>query len=155
MRQVVSSQRGRSLAAMVVPRAPSQYKTRLSQVWGFPCQRWPSCLVHPSVRDKSRMTEIDLSQPRHATAFWWRHNWPVTSQLTDRIKWPNHPLDLIGINMHISTQQRIPDTKMSYIDKCTTVFDILVHIHMVWVLMISTLFSRNIPALIATLVWFI
>ena len=96
---------------------------------------WPSCLVHPSVRDKRRMTEIDLSQPRHATAFCLRHNWPVTSQLTDRIKWPNHPLDLIGINMHINTQQRILGTKMSYIDKCTTVFYILVYIHMVWVLM--------------------
>ena len=50
---------------------------------------WYSCLVHPSVRDKRRVSEIDLSQPRHETAFSWRHNGPVTSQSTDRIKWPN------------------------------------------------------------------
>ena len=50
------------------------------------------CLVHPGVRDKRRVSEIDLSQPMHETAFRWRHNGPVTSQLTDPIKWPNHPL---------------------------------------------------------------
>ena len=49
------------------------------------------CLVHPGVRDKRRVSEIDLSQPRHETAFWWRHNGPVTSQLTDPIKWRNYP----------------------------------------------------------------
>ena len=43
-------------------------------------------LVHPVVRDKRRVSETDLSQPRHETAFWWRHNGPVTSQLTDSIK---------------------------------------------------------------------
>ena len=32
------------------------------------------CLVHPGVRDKRRVSETDLSQPRHETAFWWRHN---------------------------------------------------------------------------------
>ena len=55
------------------------------------------CLVHPGVRDKRRVSEIDLSQPRHETAFWWRHNGPVTSQLTDPIKWRNYPLQLNGI----------------------------------------------------------
>ena len=55
------------------------------------------CLVHPGVRDKRRVSEIDLSQPRHETAFWWRHNGPATSQLTDPIKWRNYPLQLIGI----------------------------------------------------------
>ena len=54
------------------------------------------CLVHPGVRDKRRVSEIDLSQPSHETAFSWRHNGPVTSQLTDRIKWPNYPVELIG-----------------------------------------------------------
>ena len=34
--------------------------------------------------------EIDLSQPRHDTAFWCHHNGPVTSQLTNSIKWPNY-----------------------------------------------------------------
>ena len=53
----------------------------------------PSCLIHLSVRDKRRVSEIDLSQPRHETAFWWRHNGPVTSQLTDPIKWPNYSLN--------------------------------------------------------------
>ena len=47
------------------------------------------CLVHPGVRDKRWVSEIDLSQPRHETAFWWRHNGPVMSQITDPIKWPN------------------------------------------------------------------
>ena len=66
----------------------------------------PSCLVHPGVRDKRRVSEIDLSQPRHETAFWWRHNGPVTSQLTDRIKWPNYPVELIGIYVHINTHNK-------------------------------------------------
>ena len=61
-------------------------------------------LVHPGVRDMRRESEIDLSQPRHETAFWWRHNGPVTSQLTDRIKWANYPLELITIYVHINTQ---------------------------------------------------
>ena len=61
-----------------------------------------SCLVHPGVWDKRRVSEIDLSQPRHETAFWWRHNGPVTSQLIDLIKWPNHPLELIVICVHIT-----------------------------------------------------
>ena len=62
----------------------------------------PYCLVHPGVRDKRWVSEIDLSQPRHETAFWWRHNGPVTSQLTDPIEWPNYPLELIGIYEHIN-----------------------------------------------------
>ena len=64
------------------------------------------CLVHPGVRDKRRVSEIDLSQPRHETAFWWRHNGPVTSQLTDRIKWPNYPVALIWIYVHINTHNK-------------------------------------------------
>ena len=64
------------------------------------------CLVHPGVRDKRRVSEIDLSQPRHETAFWWRHNGPVTSQLTDPIKWRNCPLELMGIYVHINTHNK-------------------------------------------------
>ena len=64
------------------------------------------CLVHPCVRDKRRVSEIDLSQPRHETAFWWRHNRPVTSQLTDPITLPSYPLELIGIYVHINTQNK-------------------------------------------------
>ena len=64
------------------------------------------CLVHPGVRNKRRVSEIDLSQPGHETAFWWRHNEPVTSQLTDSIKWPNYPLELIGIDVHINTHNK-------------------------------------------------
>ena len=64
---------------------------------------WRICLVQPSVRDKRRVAEIDLSQPRHETAFWWRHNWSMTSQLTDPIKWPNHQSELIKIYVHINT----------------------------------------------------
>ena len=30
----------------------------------------------------------------------------MTSQLTDRIKWPNHPLELIGIYVHINTHNK-------------------------------------------------
>ena len=68
--------------------------------------RGPSCLVHPGVRDTRRVSEIDLSQPRHETAFWWRHNGPVTSQLTDPVKWHNYPLELIGIYAHINTHNK-------------------------------------------------
>ena len=64
------------------------------------------CLIHPGVRDKRRVSEIDLSQPRHDTAFWWRHNEPVTSKLTDRIKGPNYPVELIGIYVHINTHNK-------------------------------------------------
>ena len=64
------------------------------------------CLVHPDVRDQRRVSEIDLPQPRHETAFWWRHNGPVTSQLTDPLKWPNYPLELIGIYAHINTYNK-------------------------------------------------
>ena len=67
----------------------------------------PSCLVHPCVRDKRRVSEIDLSQPRHETAFWWRHNRPVTShESTDPITLPNCPLELIRIYVHINTQNK-------------------------------------------------
>ena len=65
-----------------------------------------SCLVHPGVRDKWRVSEIDLSQPRNETAFWWRHNGPVTSQSTDPIKWPNHPLELIEIYVYINIHNK-------------------------------------------------
>ena len=71
----------------------------------------PSCLIHPGVRDKRRVSEIDLTQPRHETAFWWRHNEPVTSQLTDRIKWPNYPVELIRIYVHINTHNKESLTK--------------------------------------------
>ena len=71
------------------------------------------CLVHPGVRDKRQVSEIDLSQPRHETAFWWRHNGPVTSQLTDPIMWHNYPLRLIGIAVYIH-----PHTKESLTQIC-------------------------------------
>ena len=74
-------------------------------MWGL------SCLVHPAVRDKRRVSEIDLSQPRHETAFWWRHNGPVTSQLIDPIKWPNYPLQLIGICVHKTHTTKNPCRK--------------------------------------------
>ena len=88
-----------------------QYKKILSyQYWkshcGYKTVARSSCLVHPGVRDKCRVSEIDLSQPRHTTAFWWRHNGPVTSQSTDPIKWPNHPLELIEIYVYINTHNK-------------------------------------------------
>ena len=95
------------------------------------------CLVHPCVRDKRRVSEIDLSQPRHETAFWWRHNRPVTSQSTDPFTLPNYPLESIGIYVHINTQNK--ESRTQRCRKSTnvqlTVFDIFVHIHMVWVLL--------------------
>ena len=100
-----------------------------------------SCLVHPGVRDKRRVSEIDLSQPRHETAFWWRNNGPVTSQLTDPIKWPNYPLQLIGIFVHTSTYKKESLQQRCRRSTNTTVFDIFVHIqciYMVWVLMDDT-----------------
>ena len=76
-----------------------------SPCWLWWPVRWPqwvgnypgrqACLVHPAVRDKRQVSEIDLSQPRHETAFWWRHNGPVSSQSTDPIKWSNYPFKLI------------------------------------------------------------
>ena len=72
-------------------------------------KRWVSesiCLVYPGVWDKRRVSEIDLSQPRHETAFWWRHNGPVTSQLNHPIKWLKYPLELIGIYVHINTHNK-------------------------------------------------
>ena len=84
----------------------------------------PSCLVHPGVRDKRRVSEIDLSQPRHETAFWWRNNGPVTSQLTDPIKWPNYPLQLIGIFVHTSTYKKESLQQRCRRSTNTTVFDI-------------------------------
>ena len=71
-----------------------------------------SCLVPPCVRDKRRVSEIDLSQPRHETAFsdvtigQWRHNRSVTSQLTDPIKWRTYPLELIRIYVNINTHNK-------------------------------------------------
>ena len=64
------------------------------------------CLVHPAVRDKRRVSEIDLSQPRHETAFWWHHNGPVTSQLTDPIKWRNYPFELMFKCAYINTHNK-------------------------------------------------
>ena len=84
----------------------------LSRQWqprSIPIHKDPAgapCLVHPGVQDKRRVSEIDLSQPRHETAFWWRHNGPVTSQLTDPIKWPIYPLKLIGTYVHIDTNNK-------------------------------------------------
>ena len=52
------------------------------------------------------LRSIYPTQPRHEAVFWWRHNGPVTSQLTDRIKWPNYPLELIGIYVHINTHNK-------------------------------------------------
>ena len=69
---------------------------------------WESHVSYTWVSEtsKRRVSEIDLSQPRHETAFWWRHNGPVTSQLPDPIKWPNHRLELIGIYGHINTHKK-------------------------------------------------
>ena len=78
-----------------------------SSVWHKGC----CCLVHPGVRDKRRVSEIGLSQPRHETGFWWRHNGLVTSQSTDPIKWPNYPLELIGIYVHINTHNKESPTQ--------------------------------------------
>ena len=39
-------------------------------------------------------------------AFWWHHNGPVTSQLTNPIKWPYYSLELIGIYVHINTHNK-------------------------------------------------
>ena len=66
------------------------YVINLSKEFGIVMSRTPG------VWDKRRVSEIDLSQPRHETAFWWRHNGPVTSQSTE----------LIGIYVHINTHNK-------------------------------------------------
>ena len=93
-------------------------------------------LVHPGVRDKPWVFEIDLSQPRHEAAFCWRHNGPVTSQLTDPFTWPKNPLQLIGIYVHINTESKESLTQCCrrlINEHCVWYF--CVHIYMVWVLM--------------------
>ena len=70
-------------------------------------------LVHAGVRDKCRVSEIDISQPNHGTDFLWRHNGPVTSELTYPIKWELSIRVNRGLCAYKYTQQRIPDTKMS------------------------------------------
>ena len=46
-------------------------------------------MVHSNVsytrvnETSARRSENDLSQPRHETSFWWRHNRPIASQSTD------------------------------------------------------------------------
>ena len=50
-------------------------------------------LVHPGVRGKHWGFEIDLSQPRHETAFCWRHTW--ASNVT--INRPYYPYRFAGI----------------------------------------------------------
>ena len=77
------------------------------------CRGWLSPVISDSVVSytcacgtSARVSEIDLSQPRHETAFCWRHNRPMTSQLTDPITVPNYPLELIGIYVHINAQNK-------------------------------------------------
>ena len=85
--------------------------------------------------NKRRVSEIDLSQPRHETAFWWRHNGPVKSQLTDRIKWPNYPVQLIGIYVHINTHNKESLTQRYRRSTNLQLCLIFLHIHMVRILM--------------------
>ena len=96
-------------------RARLQYKDRLSRYGDSYVKdktvARPSCLVHPGVRDKRRVSEIDFSQPKHDAAFWWRHNGPATSQLTDPIKWSNYPLELIGTYVHRTTHNKETPTQ--------------------------------------------
>ena len=87
------------------------------------------CLVHPGVRDKRWVSEIDLSQPRHETAFWWYHNGPVMSQLTDLIKWPIYMLHLIVTYVHVHTQDKRPMTPTcqtsTHLELCLLYFDVI------------------------------
>ena len=68
--------------------------TRLNIKTVFPRYGIPTLKIrrsrHPGVRDKRRLTP----------------QWAVTSQLTDRIKWPNYPLQLNGIYLHINTHNK-------------------------------------------------
>ena len=100
-----------------------EWQTSLQQSCGIVCQIF-KCYWHWNIRIRCfkpqrdrimdclrRVSEIDLSQPRHETAFWWRHNGPVTSQLTTPIKWPNYPLELIGMYVHINTYNKESQTQ--------------------------------------------
>ena len=89
--------------------SPPRMFLSLDLLWEYRIQHGANghlCLVHPGVRDERRVSEINLSQPRHETGFWWRHNGLVTSQSTDPIKWRNYPLELIGIYVHINTHNK-------------------------------------------------
>ena len=97
---------------------------------------WDHRLVHPGVSNKRRVSEIYLSQPRHQTALWWCHNGPVTSQLTDPIKWPIYPLESIRIYVHINTHNTESLTQghhRSKIYNCYWYF--CMYNYLIWVLM--------------------
>ena len=71
---------------------------------------------------KPRVSEIDLSQPRHKTFFGdvtmgqWRHNYAP-------FMWPNYPLEVIGIYVHINTQSK---------ESLTQICRRLINVHRVW-----------------------
>ena len=78
------------------------------------------CFTHPGVRDKRRWSEIELSQPRHETAFGdvtmgqSRRNQPIYSSLTfNRDLWACRYLRQ---SMHV--------TNILCIDTCTFLTDI-------------------------------
>ena len=78
----------------------------------------------------TEMSEIDWAQTLNETAFWWRHKGPVTSQFTDLIRWPIYILIaflFLAFNLYSWAHmwQIIHHTKMSPIDTCTIVFDIV------------------------------
>ena len=94
------------------------------------------CLVHPGVRERRRV----LSQPRHETDFSWNHNGPVTLQLTDPIIWPNYPVELVGICVHINTLNKESPTNRCHNSTNVQLYLIFVYIYMAWVLMDGMLY---------------
>ena len=63
-------------------------------------------LVTPDVWDKYQVYEIDWSHTRHKTTFLWWHKGPVTSQLTNLIKWTLYPSDSIKIYVQVGTYNK-------------------------------------------------
>ena len=82
----------------------------------------PSCLVHPGVRDKPRCLRSiypSLGMRQFfgdVTMGQWRHNY-------DPFMWPNYPLEVIGIYVHINTQSK---------ESLTQICRRLINVHCVW-----------------------
>ena len=79
----------------------------------------PSCLMQPAVSDQCRVSEIDWSHYSEEATFSWRHKAPVTSQLTDLIKWQYSSIrcnrDLCACR---TTRQRIHDVVVWHLFSC-------------------------------------
>ena len=74
------------------------------------CETNPGCLrsIYPSLGMRQFFGDVTMGQ--------WRHNY-------DPFMWPNHPLEVIGIYVHINTQSK---------ESLTQICRRLINVHCVW-----------------------